>query len=97
MNLRQGQESESAMPPSARPEFQRLTETEVMTALDNPDSQNAIALEVGRLVAAYALELCDRSPLRASLQDMQCFCAIETVALRLAARLAGLPVVKDVS
>lgn len=95
MNLNQGQESGGAMIPSAKPEFQRFTEPEVLAALDNPDSQNAIAIEVGRLVAAYTRELRDRSPVPADQNDLQSPVAIETVALRLAARLAGLPIVKD--
>ena len=83
------------MTPSAKPEFQRFTEPEVQAALNNPDSQNAIAIEVGRLVAAYTLELRDRLPLPADEHELQSNFAIETIALRLAARLAGLPVVKD--
>lgn len=38
---------------SARPEFTNLTESEVMTALADPDPNNPIACEVARLVEAY--------------------------------------------
>jgi len=83
------------MVPDTKPEFQQISETEVQAALDDPDAQSAVAIEVGRLVAAYALELRDR-PLPSADQPMpQSRCPIEAVALRLATKLAGLPVVKD--
>ena len=36
-----------------RPEFTKLTESEVMTALADPDPSNPVACEVARLVEAY--------------------------------------------
>ena len=95
MNLNQGQESGGMMYPSARSEFHHFTEREVLAALDNPDSQNAIAVEVGRLVAGYVVELREKPPAPAEGNEPHSPFAIEKVALRLASRLAGIPVVKD--
>jgi hypothetical protein len=83
------------MDPEAKPEFQQFSETDVQTALENPDAQNAIAIEVGRLVAAYALDLRDRPAVPADQVPQHARYPIEAVALRLATKLAGLPVVKD--
>jgi hypothetical protein len=83
------------MVPDTKPEFQHFTEKEVHAALENPEAQNAIAIEVGRLVAAYATELRDRPAAPAERQKTQSRFPIENVALRLATKLAGLPVVKD--
>jgi hypothetical protein len=82
------------MVPDTKPEFQHFSETEVQAALDDPDAQSAIAIEVGRLVAAYALELRDRPIVPADHPALQSRCPIEAVALRLATKLAGVPVVK---
>ena len=83
------------MDPATKPEFQNLPEPDVLAALDNKDSQNPIAIEVGRLVAAYTIGLRGRTAVPPHPPEVPPRSAIEAVALRLATRLAGLPVVKE--
>jgi hypothetical protein len=85
------------MPDKARAEFQTLSEETVLSALDNPESQNPTAIEVGRLVASFTRLLQqEQPPITVDPQKVIAVqCPIEAVALRLAAKLAGLPVVKD--
>lgn len=85
-----------AMPVETRPEFHCLAEGVILSALDDPHSPNPIAIEVGRLIAAYTIELRDRLILTSpAAPPLETRFPIEAVALRLATKLAGLPVVKD--
>jgi hypothetical protein len=81
---------------NAKPEFRDLGEEAVMAALEDPDSQNPVAVEVGRLVSIYAVELRKQKPmvLEAETQPLETRFAIETIALRLAAKLTGVPMIK---
>ena len=85
------------MPDKTKAEFQTLSEETVLSALNNPESQNPTAIEVGRLVAGYTTILRRRSPpvTTSAQQIIMPHFPIETVALRLASKLAGLPVIKN--
>jgi hypothetical protein len=79
----------------AKPEFQHLQESAIMSALGDANSQNAVSIEVGRLVAAYTIDLRNRpSALPVADPPLPVHFPIEAVALRLATKLAGVPVVK---
>ena len=72
---------------STRPEFAKLTESEVMTALADTDPNNPIAYEVARLVEAYTenfrayIERLGHFP--ATILTHSATCPIEAVAKQL--------------
>jgi hypothetical protein len=43
---------------SPAPQFTSLSEAEIMTALNDPDTGNPIAVEVARLIEGYSENLC---------------------------------------